>query len=213
MRDDLSDEAWERIISDLRELRGSGEPPMPKWGADTSDGTWKDRIHVLAVKRLSAARFARNTVMYERWHGKLAVHTNVPFRVFTGVRRRRGMVQRLAPGVSRFPSKTETWLCSLTWTEHYPVKVDGAGSNPVTTALGMNWRVDESCPEAARSLHRFDSGHLHGRLTARLASWTRRKRREHSQCRSATTGCSSAWTEHLVWGQGVARSNRVIPTS
>ncbi len=30
--------------------------------------------------------------------------------------------------------------------------------------------------------------------------------------RHSPSGCSSAWLEHLLWEQGVARSNRVTPT-
>jgi hypothetical protein len=59
---------WEAIRERLKQAYvGSREPPTPRWGASTSDGTWKDRMAVLMKKHMAARRRRKWEATKRRW--------------------------------------------------------------------------------------------------------------------------------------------------
>jgi hypothetical protein len=63
-----SPEEWAAIRETLKQVYvGSREPPMPRWQADSSDGTWKHRMAALMNKRIAARRRKNWEALKRRW--------------------------------------------------------------------------------------------------------------------------------------------------
>jgi hypothetical protein len=64
----VTDDDWKDLRARLERARsGTGDPPPPRWGATTSDGTWKDRMAVLMDKHRAERRRRNWEALKQRW--------------------------------------------------------------------------------------------------------------------------------------------------
>jgi hypothetical protein len=64
----VTDDEWQamRVILERARCTG-GDPPPPRWGATTSDGTWKTRMAVLMTKHIKRRRRKNWEALKQSW--------------------------------------------------------------------------------------------------------------------------------------------------
>jgi hypothetical protein len=64
----VTEDEWRDLLARLDRARaGTGDPPPPRWGATTSDGTWKQRMAVLMDKRMAKRRRLKWETLKQQW--------------------------------------------------------------------------------------------------------------------------------------------------